>query len=79
MLYGGKKTTSTLLMVGGKRFPPRAFFLVCQTADPHGPKNWELGGPSSGGWILGVSRTVNGVHHKDQPLNGKIGPLKIDR
>ena len=32
-----------------------------------------------GGNIATLADPRSGSHHKDQPLNGKIGPLKIDR
>ena len=38
-------------------------------------KGWDL----ERGWTYKGYPLVNGVHRKDQPLHGKIGPLKIDR
>ena len=35
--------------------------------------------PTSTGVFGGFLAPNNGVHHKNQPLHGKIGPLKIDR
>ena len=74
--FWGTPIFGNTLMVGGKRIPPRAVLLVGNRADPHGPKNWELGGPSSGGWMefgsfrpWKASRDIIGIWGVSRMLN----------